>query len=217
MKRLVLVLVLGVASACANQAAPPQQVAAAPVTAIPNPVAGETASESRADSIDGWFLVGTGPSHYRVERDPGVKHGGTASARITAVSDPGDKFGTLMQAVAANDYAGKRVRLSAFVRTGAVAEWSGLWMRIDREGGQMGAFDNMQNRPIRGTTEWTRHSVVLVVSPDAKTVNFGVLQHGRGTTWIDDVRLETVDDTVATTDMGGGSANDSPTNLGFDD
>jgi hypothetical protein len=29
--------------------------------------------------------------------------------------------------------------------------------------------------------------------------------------------IETVDDTVATTDMGSGSANDSPTNLGFDD
>jgi hypothetical protein len=109
-----------------------------------------------------------------------------------------------MQTISAAPYRGKRVRFSSFVRTDGVAGWSGLWMRIDLAGGKQGAFDNMQERPIKGTSDWTLHDVVLDVAPDAETVNFGVLQEGFGTTWIDEYRLDPVDSSVASTAPPGG-------------
>jgi len=89
----------------------------------------------------------------------------------------------------------------------------GLWLRVDQKGGVQ-TLDNMQNRPIRGTTEWTRYDVVLDVPADAVSLNFGVLQTGAGTTWIDDVRLEPVDSSVPTTEN---LVSESPKNLAFDE
>src|SRR5215471_16702910 len=60
--------------------------------------------------------------------------------------------------------AGNRIttrRISAMVRT-ADAQWAGLWMRVDK-GPNMVAFDNMQNRSIKGTSGWQEYEVVLDV------------------------------------------------------
>jgi hypothetical protein len=37
-------------------------------------------------------------------------------------------FGTLMQQISAKNYAGKRVRFRALVKTRDVSNWAGLWM-----------------------------------------------------------------------------------------
>jgi hypothetical protein len=123
-------------------------------------------------------------------------------------------FGTLMQSVRADDYLGRRVRLSAFLRTNGVTDWAGLWLRVDQKSGA-NTLDNMQNRPIRGNTEWTEYHCVLDVPADASSLHFGVLQTGPGTTWLDDVRLGIVDTSVPTTNAG--SLGHRPTNLAFDE
>jgi hypothetical protein len=48
------------------------------------------------------------------------------------------------------NYLGKRVRFSAAVKTEDVQSWAGLWMRVDK-GSQTVEFDNMQDRPLKGT------------------------------------------------------------------
>ncbi|MCC6485213.1 MAG: AraC family transcriptional regulator, partial [Armatimonadetes bacterium] len=92
------------------------------------------------------------------------------------------KFATAMQAFPAESYRGKRMRLSAQIKSYDVRGWAGLWMRIDGDGDppQTLAFDNMQKRPIKGTTAWRTYEVVLDVAPTAKTVNFGFLLNGEG-------------------------------------
>lgn len=40
-------------------------------------------------------------------------------------------LGTLMQQISAQNYVGKRVRFSGFVKTKEVEGWCGLWFRID--------------------------------------------------------------------------------------
>ena len=54
------------------------------------------------------------------------------------------------------------------------------------------AFDDMQDRPIRGTSDWTQYDVVLDVAPDAADVAFGLLLDGPGQVWIDDAKFEVV-------------------------
>jgi hypothetical protein len=85
-----------------------------------------------------------------------------------------------MQEISADAYHGKRVRLSANAKASDVQGWAGLWMRVDGDGSRPLAFDNMGNRPIKGTTDWKRYDIVLDVAGQATDVAFGILLTGRG-------------------------------------
>jgi hypothetical protein len=136
---------------------------------------------------DGWIMAGSDRSSYTDDRYANVKHGAPASALLAPVRAT-TGFGTMMQMFDATDYLGKRMRLSGWVRSESVATWAGLWMRVDGNASPSKtlAFDNMQSRPIKGTTEWTRYEVVLDVADDAKAVAFGILLDGEGKVWLSD-------------------------------
>ena len=51
------------------------------------------------------------------------------------------------------------------------------------------AFDNMQSRQLKGTSDWTEYSIVLPLNRAAKRLVFGVLASGSGRVWADDLRL----------------------------
>jgi hypothetical protein len=78
------------------------------------------------------------------------------------------------------------------------------------------AFDNMQNRPIKGTTEWKRYDVVLNVPQGATGVFLGILLDGPGQVWLNDVKVEVVGTDVPVTSQPVMSLPDGPRNLGFD-
>src|SRR5262249_34518206 len=61
-------------------------------------------------------------------------------------------------------------------------------MREDADTGPV-AFDNMQQRQINGTRNWTEYSVTLPVRSEAKRLFFGVLLSGTGKVWADDLQL----------------------------
>ena len=86
-----------------------------------------------------------------------------------------------MQTIKADDYRGKRVRLRGHVKTDGV-ERVQLWMRLDSGRGMLG-FDNMDARPIRGTTEWAAYDVVLDVPEDAAGIAYGIILAGTGRVW----------------------------------
>ena len=158
---------------------------------------------------EGWRLQGNDPSSYLMDRDTIVTHAGKPSGRLTSVctSDAADStmrcrgFGTMLQCIDAADYAKKRIRFSGYVKAREVREWAGLWMRVDGEGEppQTLAFDNMKDRPIAGTRDWTRCEIVLDVRRDATNICFGILLHGQGTVWLSGSNLETVSTAVPTT------------------
>lgn len=90
----------------------------------------------------------------------------------------------------AQPYRGRTIRMTAMARTrGPDADLSGLWLRIDREGGAPGFFDNMADRPLRAH-EWTEISIIGPVAADAARMMVGVIRSGRGSIEIDDVTIE---------------------------
>jgi hypothetical protein len=179
----------------------------------------------------GWYLAGSKPSEYEVGTDPQNAYNDHASVYLKSKSAslcaeelkgaPSEQspatvcqgFGTLMQDFRAVNYLGKRVRLSAFVKSESLADWAGLWMRVDK-GTTSVAFDNMQSRPIKGTANWQRYEVVLDVPKDATGIAFGILLSGPGKVWINSVQFEIVGTDVPTTAMH--SRHDKPSNLDFE-
>jgi hypothetical protein len=171
----------------------------------------------------GWIQAGMNPGDYDMAVDAkGGRSGGTC-AYIRAKTPDARTFGTLMQTFDAGDYKGKRLRLSGWVKSAGVDRWAGLWMRIDgpmdSRGPAMLGFDNMQNRPIKGTTDWKAYEVVLDVPQQAVTVNFGILLEGAGHAWLDGVRFDVVGPEVPVTDVRKDIPKDipkKPVNLDFE-
>lgn len=148
----------------------------------------------------GWNIAGSARDAYVAGTDPNVVRSGRPSGYLKSNKLRIDGFGTLMQNVAPQRYAGGRIRLSCHLKTKSASGWAGLWCRVDQlASGRPLAFDNMQDRPVKGTTEWTECVVVLDVPPAASNIAFGVLLNDKGTVWIDGMRLDVVDDSVPLT------------------
>jgi len=93
-------------------------------------------------------------------------------------------------------------------------DWAGLRMRVDKESKQL-AFDNMHERPIKGTTDWKNYDVVLDVPQEATGTFFGALLSGSGTIWLNGAKFEIVAPNVPTTGTAGAQKPDEPVNLDF--
>jgi hypothetical protein len=170
-----------------------------------------------ADLPAGWIKAGSHPAEYQMGLDATARHGGKASGFVKATATDLHGFGTLMQMAAPGKYRGKRVRFSGYVKSEKVQSgWAGLWFRIDgpKQGDTLG-FDNMQQRPIKGTTDWTRYEIVLDVPTTAAALAFGVLLSGDGQVWMDDLNFEVVSSAVPRTGSLAGPRS-APQNLDFE-
>jgi erythromycin esterase len=174
----------------------------------------------------GWGGGPFGMGEYTFGLDRKDPKEGKAAAFVRA-DKPGNGA-TLTQQIAAKAFAGKRVRLSAQVKTRDVSTGTGLWLRIDSPDGTVG-FDNMFDRRLKGDTAWTKAEVVLDVDEKATGLTFGlILFNGSGTVWVDDMKLEVVGKDVKVTaedpekpsppglDSTDGLP-ETPTNLGFEE
>jgi hypothetical protein len=146
-------------------------------------------------------IWGGGGEGYDLSRDDTEKHAGKASGSIRSTGDGANGFGTLTQWFRADKYRGKRLRMTAFVKTDGVEGKAGLWMRIDGKEKTGLAFDNMMTRPVVGTTDWKKYDVVLDLSEDAEEIFFGFLVAGKGRGWVDDIAFDVVDKDVPTTGL----------------
>ncbi|MDQ0115846.1 helix-turn-helix transcriptional regulator [Paenibacillus harenae] len=172
---------------------------------------------SRQTIPQGWSVTGNRVEDYEIALDKKEVHSGTASVKLQSVKVRADGFATLMQMFSAERYLGKRVRLTAFVKAEDVKGWAGLWMRVDRKNGDLLQFDNMQNRPIKGTQDWKLYSVVLDVSEHSHAIAFGMLMSGEGKVWGDQFRFEEVDEKTPTTGQDSDDQMPSePANLDFE-
>ena len=171
----------------------------------------------------GWIRAGSAPADYEMGVDTATRHTGRASAFLRAIEHQKNPngFGTLMQMSDPGAYRGKRVRLTAWVKAEKIdgESWAGVWFRVDGERPQtdMLAFDNMQDRPIKGTADWTKVAIVLDVPLEAKGLAFGVLLGGAGQVWMDDLKFEVVALDVPTTGMGSRRNSVEPKNLDFEE
>ena len=153
--------------------------------------------------VQGWALTGTRPDAYEVRCEEVFTDCAVPILRTRAFKSEPLGMGSLTHSEGAETWRGRRVTVKAELRSGGVDGWGGLWMRVDGKDGKVLAFDNMQNRPLRGTSSFKWYSVVLDVPLDAERVTFGVLLHGPGAVFIRELVFEEVDVDVSVTDLVG--------------
>jgi hypothetical protein len=127
-----------------------------------------------------------------------VRHGGSY-AFFAQGGETGASI-NVTQRLKADAYRGKRVRFSGWLRaTGiTIGPTSALWMRVDNAASSE-SFDNMYDRPMRGTTGWTHVEIVLDVPEQAVGIIFGVFFNANGTLLVDDLAFEVVSKDVPVT------------------
>ncbi len=118
---------------------------------------------------------------------------GEQCVRMHRVNASKEEFGSLMQTIPAHTLAGRAIRIEADIRTEDLDEMAGLWLRIDGDESML-FFDNMEDRPIQGTTPWKTYSQETEVPNKAKWLNYGFLLAGNGTLWAADVRVSASDE-----------------------
>ena len=171
--------------------------------------------KAQNQKIEGWFLTGSKPGSYKIGLDKTVYKTGGSSAFMESTEKEINGFGTLMQTCLADDYLGKRIKMTAYVKSNDVSGWAGMWLRVDpKERGNPLSFDNMQDRPIKGTNDWTKCEIILDVPEESGTLNFGVLLNGTGKIWFGNVSFEIVDKIEKETGSRSSTLN-KPTNLDF--
>src|SRR5690242_12779100 len=163
-------------------------------------------------SVKGWGITGSRADAYSAEVVAEL-HEGKPVVRMWRSGDGIDEFGAMFQVFRPDAYRGKRVRLSAALRTVDVTGRAALCFRVDGPKRSL-AFDNMNDRPaICDTTEWARHACVLDVSEQATAIFISNILSGRGELFWSDVRFEIVEATVPVTDMGPDDLKAAPANL----
>ncbi len=103
---------------------------------------------------------------------------------------PANLFANVMQRLDATPWRGRSIRVTAAIRVaaGKPGGRAQMWLRVDRPGG-MGAFDNMNNRPVVSAS-WADYSITADVAEDASTINLGLMAHAGAMAWWDDIRVE---------------------------
>lgn len=172
------------------------------------------------DVPKGWYKAGSNPDRYEIGIDKGAGIAGSNAATIRSESDKVKGFGTLVQNLKPGNFAGKRLKMSGFIKTSEVNGWGGFWLRIDSEvPGAPYVFDNMSNRKIKGNTDWVKCEIIVDVPKQASNIAYGALLSGGGQLWFDDLTFEVVGKDVKPTIPyeKENSPKDQPTNLSFEE
>ena len=148
-----------------------------------------------------WIARGTRPSDYQMGITTTAGSLGPEAFVIRAkpgVTSSLAEYGTMMQMHKPGPFLGKRLKLTARMKSEGVQRMQ-LWLRVDgkRGAGAPLSFYNMRDRPVRGTSDWKTYEIVLDVPEESVAVAYGFfVGGGRGTAWMDGLTLETVDDDV---------------------
>jgi RNA polymerase sigma factor (sigma-70 family) len=124
----------------------------------------------------GWSCRG---SDYVFAVDGAVRHGGNRSCRIEARSPDPTGYAMMSQLIRADDYRGRRIRLSGFAKSAKLTGTASLWMRIDGDR-ELLAIDKTIQQAVRGTSDWRRLEIVLDVPEPSKLIRFAALVEGTG-------------------------------------
>lgn len=132
----------------------------------------------------------TGGNGYTASVDKAVYYTGKASLRLEKTAAV-QGFGVATSSFPVEEAQGKTLRFSGRIKTQDVENgFAGLWWRADGVGNKILAFDNMQDRGPRGTTDWTEYVIELEIPEETININFGAILPGTGIAWFDSLNIE---------------------------
>jgi hypothetical protein len=165
-----------------------------------------------AAPMDGWFVLGMNRDDHAVTVDRTQGHLTSSSALIRSRDSSVTSPTLVTQHFLAHEYHGKRVRLSAWLKSENVTRSAVLWMLLE-DNTRLLLFTTAT--PVTGTTDWTRREIVYDIDTDTTLISIGFELEGAGAVWLADVAVDIVGTEVRTT--GSRQIPSQPKNLSFDE
>jgi RNA polymerase sigma factor (sigma-70 family) len=200
------------------------------MAAIHAPADPPQAEETRVESgtPKGWRLVTSRSEEFSGGLDHKVFHGGKASAYFALAQGGDDDVARLNPAREAEPLAVVVVRLDELCHVDDVRVATFPWMRIDSKEAVLQCDDHSKRTPVKDTQDWKQFAIVLDVDKNAANLVLGFTLKGKGRVWVDDFKLEVVDEKVILTNQleavvrfGAGheveQGLEKPTNLDFEE
>lgn len=134
-----------------------------------------------------WYSGGNG---YTAFLDSVVKYNANKSLKIEKTSFVENGFGVCTNSFPVDIVRGHKIVFKGKIKTQDIASgYAGLWWREDGENQSVLNFDNMSNRGLTGTNDWTEVSIEMNVDKETRNINFGGLQTGAGIAWFDNFEI----------------------------
>ena len=148
---------------------------------------------------NGWWYMKEQTS-YKVGIDYQAAQNGQKSAFIESVTAHPVMFLTLMQTSSIKEFQGKRIKMTGYLKAQGTVDTTTMWIRIDDYQAEKSLdFDNMWDRSIIGTKDWTKCEIVFDVPVSDCVINYGFLLTGVGKAWFDNITFEIVPSTTLKT------------------
>jgi hypothetical protein len=143
----------------------------------------------------GWDIGGRDPASYEVGSDQTSFHSSPESYTIKSLNvDLSNQVnGVFLKSVDATDYKGKRVQITAYVKT----------EHPDKTGNtsyfyaSTGHGSNEVYKWVDREEGWQQVNLVFDVADTTTEFEYGISLWGEGQLWVDDISLSTVDESVA--------------------
>lgn len=195
--RVLLAALLAICTAHAAEAPQSTTIAGTPASLVPMPRE--------------WTQMGNGgpealPGRCEMGLDGQLSSEGRMPYSVRCQNTVLPSFGGAHHTARTAQYAGKRVRVSGWLKASAIGgvatpQYShvpgraGLWLAVGsaRSGVRM---DRMENRGITGSTEWEMRDFVVDVPVDNSQMFIGFWMQGTGQVWARDFKIEEVPGTV---------------------
>lgn len=105
-------------------------------------------------------------SNFVFKIDSNIKHSGNYSLMIVNQNEYNNPmFGCA--GFRLDNIKGKEIEVSAYMKLEKISDAIGLLVRIDDED-KILAFDNMEREKIKGTKNWKKYNVKLIIPDGAK-------------------------------------------------
>ena len=114
-----------------------------------------------------------------------------ACSFFNATAQKTETYDAFYQKTDVTAYAGMKFRFHGAVKADVTQSASGaaLWARVDKKGGKVGFFDNMENRKIR-SNKWKVYQIEGKIDDSAKNISVGGIFNQNGIFSFDDLVLE---------------------------
>lgn len=153
-----------------------------------NPIATiKTPIGKKNEEPEGWYVWGR--NTHKVAVDKKIFHSKPTSFSVAALTNSG-RGGFTQSNLSADDYKGKKVKLSGYFKTKNVPNafiW--LWSK-DGEKNKL----KEEDMTIQGSKEydWTPFEIITKIPEKSKTLSFGINLGKQGKMWVDDIKFEIV-------------------------
>lgn len=135
-----------------------------------------------------WLLFGSHPANYDYKLDSQETYHSPQSWLLEGKPAELLGFGELKRLEPSARFAGKKVKLSAYIKTNGIEQWAGLSLTAPNGVNRQTAA-NTARLPISGDTGWHYYELELEVPENSLGLAYGLTLVGPGRVWFDRLEL----------------------------